>query len=134
MSEKLTLKVFPKGWGREAYRVFEISDTQTLEDLCYRILACFDFDADHMYAFYMDNVPYSRTAAYSCDGFRSVSAAKLSLFHLLKGQKFILHYDFGDDWMFMINVQKVEPSDGKEKFKLIRSKGSVEQYPDWDEE
>ena len=53
---------------------------------------------------------------------------------VVKGQKFILHYDFGDDWVFVINVQKIGDSERKKAPKLIKSKGQVEQYPDWDED
>ncbi len=30
------------------------------------------------------------------------------MLRLVKGQNFSLHYDFGDDWMFTIHVQKIE--------------------------
>ena len=32
--KKYTFKVYPKGWGREAYRVFSISGEETLDALC----------------------------------------------------------------------------------------------------
>lgn len=53
---------------------------------------------------------------------------------LCKGQKFALHYDFGDDWMFTITVSKI--SEVQEDFepRVIKSKGTIQQYPDWDEE
>jgi hypothetical protein len=52
----------------------------------------------------------------------------------VKGQKFSLHYDFGDDWMFAISVQKVAETSEKKILRVVRGKGSAEQYPDWDEE
>ena len=53
---------------------------------------------------------------------------------LCKGQKFALHYDFGDDWMFTITVSKI--SEVQEDFEpcVIKSKGTIQQYPDWDED
>lgn len=53
---------------------------------------------------------------------------------LCKGQKFALHYDFGDDWMFTITVSKI--SEVQEDFepRVIKSKGTIQQYPDWDED
>ena len=53
---------------------------------------------------------------------------------LCRGQKFALHYDFGDDWMFTITVSKI--SEVQEDFEpcVIKSKGTVQQYPDWDED
>ena len=44
-----------------------------------------------------------------------------------------MHYDFGDDWMFTILVQKKETEPRKSPPKLIKSVGEVEQYPDWEE-
>lgn len=42
--------------------------------------------------------------------------------------------DFGDDWMFTITVSKI--SEVQEDFepRVIKSKGTIQQYPDWDEE
>ncbi len=53
---------------------------------------------------------------------------------LVKGQNFLLHYDYGDDWMFTIHVQKIENETKKISPKLIKAAGHVEQYPDWGEE
>ena len=52
---------------------------------------------------------------------------------LVKGQNFSLHYDYGDDWMFTIHVQKVENEIHRLKPELIKSIGQLEQYPDYDE-
>lgn len=38
-----TFKVYPKGRGREIYRVFTMSGQDTLDDLCDYILQEFDF-------------------------------------------------------------------------------------------
>ena len=43
-------------------------------------------------------------------------------------------YDFGDDWMFTIHVQKIDEAAAYKEAKVIREKGAVEQYPEWDEE
>ena len=48
------LKVYPEGYGRSVYCVCEINDQMTLEQLCWTILSAFEFDDDHLYAFYMD--------------------------------------------------------------------------------
>jgi len=51
-----------------------------------------------------------------------------------KGQKFALHYDFGDDWVFTITVSKVIEIQEHLKPRIVKSKGSIQQYPDWDED
>ena len=46
-------------------------------------------------------------------------------------------YDYGDDWMFTIHVQKIEDEQRKTNPELIKSVGVLEQYPDyedWDED
>ncbi|MBQ7487411.1 MAG: hypothetical protein IJT77_07960 [Clostridia bacterium] len=136
MIQKLTLKVYPEGWGRTAYRVIEVGDQMTLEKLCSTILDAFDFDHDHLYAFHMDNNVNSRMSEYSFNGWGARESrvnVKLSKFGLVKGQKFVLHYDFGDDWLFRIGVQKVEEAE-KVNTKIIKSVGEVDQYPEYDED
>lgn len=39
-----------------------------------------------------------------------------------------------DDWMFVITVQKIEEAPEKVAPKVIKEKGAIEQYPDWDDE
>ena len=53
---------------------------------------------------------------------------------LAEKQKFALHYDFRDDWMFIINVQKIAPKAENKAPVWLKAKGSIEQYPVWDEE
>ncbi len=50
------------------------------------------------------------------------------------GQNFSLHYDYGDDWMFTIHVQKIEEEKAKKLPVLLKSVGHVGQYPDWNDE
>lgn len=50
------------------------------------------------------------------------------------GDQFGLHYDFGDDWMFHITVQKMTKVSETIAPRVIKEKGKVEQYPDWEDE
>ena len=83
----------------------------------------------------MDNRMYSEHA-YQSDPEGDEPSADITLDEvgLCKGQKFALHYDFGDDWMFTITVSKI--SEVQEDFEpcVIKSKGTIQQYPDWDED
>ena len=56
------------------------------------------------------------------------------MLRLVKGQNFSLHYDFGDDWMFTIRVSKISEVQGSFEPRIVKAKGSVQQYPDWDED
>lgn len=126
---RYTFKVYPEGLGRNVYRTMEISGEETLDDLCEFILECFDFIHEHMYEFCMDN------RAYSEDSFRfdpndDASETNIQIDELVldKGQNFSLHYDFGDDWMFTIHVQKIEEEKDKKPPVLVKSMGKVAQY------
>lgn len=56
----------------------------------------------------MDNRPYSNNA-YTID--RDADYPEINIvidtMELYEKQKFSLHYDFGDDWMFTIDVVKI---------------------------
>lgn len=118
-----TLKIYPEGWGRHANRVVEAPETMTLRKLCEMILVAFDFDESHMYEFLVPD----------CIEMNQAAKTTLKSLDLSPKSKIILHYDFGDDWMFIINVQKVQETT-KAKYRIVSSKGEVPQYPDDEEE
>lgn len=134
MSKKYTLKVFPAGAGREVYRVIEISGAHSLNDLCGIILSAFDFVDEHLYEFCMDNKMYS-DYSYQSDPENGEPSTKVKLdkLGLVIKQKFSLHYDFGDDWMFTITVQNITETAEKAVQRVVKEKGTIEQYPAWDD-
>lgn len=130
-----TLKVYPQGRGTSVYRVLKISGRETLDRLCEVILDSFDFYDEHLYEFCMDNKMYSRNSYQSApEGRQPSTRQKIGKLGLIEKQKFALHYDFGDDWMFTINVQKIEADTGKTEPYIVKSKGNIEQYSDWDDD
>ena len=131
---KYTFKVYPKGRGREVFRVFTMSGEYTLDDLCGYILDEFDFSNEHLYEFCMDNKPYTGNSLEFCDmAGRTHTNIPIQNLNLQKGQKFTLHYDYGDDWLFIIHTQSVDVADTEEAPRRLKAKGSVEQYPDYDD-
>lgn len=99
------------------------------------LMESFDFIDEHLYEFCMDNRMYSEYA-YQSDPEGDEPSADITLDEagLCKGQKFALHYDFGDDWMFTITVSKISEVQGDFKPRIVKEKGSIQQYPDWDED
>ena len=93
------------------------------------------FIDEHLYEFCMDNRMYS-DYSYQSDpeGSEPSTRVKLDQLGLMKKQKFSLHYDFGDDWMFTITVQDITETAENTAPNVIKAKGSIEQYPYWDEE
>ena len=135
MRIQYTLKVYPAGLGRSVYRTITICGTDTLDQLCMAILNAFDFTAEHLYEFCMDNHIYSEDA-YQSDPEGEEPSADVTLDEvgLCKGQKFTLHYDFGDDWMFTITVSKIVEVQKDFSPRIVKAKGSIQQYPDWNED
>lgn len=132
---KYTFKVYPVGQSRTIYRTIEISGEETLDELCEFILETFDFIHEHLYEFCMDNRMYSQNSyQYAPEDGELSTDVMIDEIGLIKGQKFLLHYDFGEDWMFTIHVQKIEDETETTLPKLIKSVGYVEQYPGWDDE
>ena len=130
-----TLRVYPKGMSRKASCVLECPGAMTLNDLAHSILYGFDFDSDHLYEFSMtgrlnDSFNYQVMPE---DEYEPSCDVELDELGLSKGQNFWFHYDFGDDWVFVVHVNKVEGRDGGSA-RLISRKGSVEQYRSWDDE
>ena len=68
------------------------------------------------------------------EGDEPSTGVKLDKLGLMTKQKFSLHYDSGDDWMFTITVQNITETAEKTAPKVIKEKGSIEQYPDWEED
>ena len=135
MSKKYSMKVYPAGRGRDIYRNIEICGDESLDRLCGIILEAFDFIDEHLYEFCMDNRMYSEDA-YQSDPERDEPSTDITLdkIGLYKGQKFSLHYDFGDDWMFTITVSKISEAEEGFEPRIVKSKGYIQQYPDLDEE
>lgn len=133
MKKQYSIKVYPAGRGREVYRNIEICGDQSLDQLCSAILEAFDFSEDHLYEFCMDNRMYSKNSYRSFSEFGEPSTnITLDELELCKGQKFSLHYDFGDDWMFTITVSRIDEVQEKRETRIVKAKGDIQQYPDYD--
>ena len=134
MNKLYLLKVYPNGNGREVYRKIEITGDATLDDLCRTIIASFDFIDEHLYEFCMDNRMYSDYSYQSAPERGELSTKiRLDRLRLQEKQKFLLHYDFGDDWLFTINVEKINKTEMAILPRVIKQKGEIEQYPDVDD-
>ena len=135
MSKQYSMKVYPAGMGRNVYRNIEICGDESLDRLCGIILEAFDFIDEHLYEFCMDNRMYSEETYQSDpEGDEPSTDITLDKIGLYKGQKFSLHYDFGDDWMFTITVSKINEVGESFEPRIVKSKGYIQQYPDFDEE
>ena len=118
------------------YRHIRIASNKTLDDLSTAILKAFDFDNDHLYAFFMDNKRWSDDDPYFLQpeyGERDAAKYKLAQVGLEKGKKFLYLFDFGDEWWFSCKVLNVI-DDVYEATEVVRSVGEApEQYPSYDD-
>ena len=55
------------------------------------------------------------------------------VFH--RGRQMVFHFDYGDDWMFLLTCTEVKESAAKRRFKKVLSTKGIppEQYPDCEE-
>lgn len=124
--------------GKGCYRHIRISGNCTLLDLHKTIQDAFEFDDDHLHAFFMDNHSWSHKECYYAEeaneGSRHTGKCRLGQLDLYQGRQFKYVFDFGDEWTFQCRVLKVLEGYVPE-ITVVRSKGEPPaQYGDWDEE
>ena len=117
--------------GEPVERVIAMRDSSTLEDFIWAILDSIDFDFDHMYEFTVGRKSYTGAPPFAEDNERCLK--KISSLGLRKNSKLHLVYDFGDYWEFGIVVTDISGKDDA-VCGLLSSAGTVEQYPDYDED
>jgi hypothetical protein len=120
------------------WRRIALSGQWTFEDLSDTILEAFDFDHDHLYCFiytnrfgdkahinhpYMDEPPFTDEVLIGDLFFKA-------------GISMIYWYDFGDDWKFNVELERIDPIDEEMNEPLILEihGESPDQYPMWDDE
>ena len=123
--------------GKGCYRHIRISAAATLYSLAEAILDAFDFDNDHLHAFFLDNNSWSDADSYYLEpdyGQRDSSKYMLEKAGFREELKFVFLFDFGDEWEFKCKVLK-ELDEATKEAEVLRSVGEApEQYPDYSEE
>lgn len=94
--------------GTGCYRHIQISASDTLFRLHQAILKAFEFEDDHMHAFFMDNKRWSQWDCYvsskSEPTDRLTRRFSLEKAGAAQGKKFLYLFDFGDEWVFQCKV------------------------------
>jgi hypothetical protein len=110
-------------WLRSVWRVIEMLDNQTLDELHEAIQDAFGWDRDHLYAFFMSGKRYdSLTEIGMAPGGWMPSDAEppyledvtLADLDLMPGQHFLYLFDFGDDLEHDIEVLEKLPAPASE--------------------
>lgn len=107
LQTKLTFKVYLEDHP-EIWREISIPQSFNLAELCYVILSSFKMTSNHLF-----KIKY-RNLDYFCDPYESysnelfASEYPLSNFKFQKGSKLELNYDFGENYMFIVEYVKKE--------------------------
>jgi len=115
----------------------------SLYDFAKFIIKTVGFDFDHAFQF-CDNLrdPYQSEERYTLfadmgegePGDSGVKKTPLSVV-FRPSRKMIFHFDYGDDWFFLITCAAIKESSAKRPFKKVVSTHGTppEQYPDFNE-
>ena len=115
------------------WRVLQLSSKHTLLDLHHLIQEAFQFDDDHLYAFYMDGKKYGKhyyNALMDHSG-PYVNEAKIGDLYLYEGQGFLYLFDFGDEWEFDIQVVKIIEGETNAEQKVLKEHGEAPDQYGW---
>jgi hypothetical protein len=122
----------------KAWRRIAIPAQQNLDALAVAILHAFNFACDHLYEFiYKDRFGIQGRVGHPyLNESPSTEEMRVGDLALKPGDRMIFHFDFGDDWEFLVVLEQIEPGKPKgKKSKVLESHGKApEQYPEWDEE
>jgi hypothetical protein len=122
----------------EVWRVIEISEHQTLDDLHREIQYAVDFDADHLYSFFMSNRAWDHVTEYASPQAKGPSAARVRIgeLQLRMKQRFLYLFDYGDEHRFEVQLVATDPDAAEDVYpRVVEEHGKAPpQYGVWDEE
>jgi hypothetical protein len=130
------------GWQGVRRTIVARTD-QTLADLHDALQAAFDWDNDHLYAFWLDGKFWSRDGTEYVHPFglagdpfagwdlpiakpgRKSAEVLLSRLRLTKGQRIAYLFDFGDEWRVRLTLRHVVADDGGPYPRILESVGDA---------
>lgn len=126
---------FKVSLSKKVWRRISIPGSNSLDDLSNLILDAFDFDHDHLYQFtYTDRFGLLKTINdYRLDDPPFSDEVKVGDIDMLIGDELEFLFDFGDYWLFSVQLEKIDNKLKSEKAKIIESLGlAPEQYHNYD--
>lgn len=127
--------VFTVTVWRGVWRRLAIPGEASLDTLASAILNAFEFSHDHLYCFTYE----TRVGTQQCinHSFMSegpwTSGTRVGELPLRRGQTMIFLFDFGDQWEFELELERVDLDMTLAHPEVLESRGeSPEQYPRWD--
>jgi hypothetical protein len=111
-----------------------VRSEETLDHLHFAIQSAIDWDADHLYSFFMNGKIYDQRYAFSCpheDNPPFTDEAIIGNLGLTLKHKFLYLFDYGDSNQFEVEVVGIRPEAERGKYpRVVESQGEApEQYP-----
>lgn len=135
---------------KRTYRDIEIPQHKTLYDLAEAIIFSFDFDMDHLFGFGDDPKSYyASNKQFMCEPHEDdfffnkekpgdVKKTKIGEVPFFQNprDKMSFLFDFGDDWMFELELRSFQEQEKRIRYPRILKKNgeSPKQYEDYDDE
>lgn len=135
---RYTLLVTP--WGHpKVTRTIALSGRHSLEQLHAAIIDAFDFEDDHLHAFFLNGHAWDREFGYFSrpdSGEKETASAKLDSLKLQQNQRFLYLFDYADEHRFGVRVANIEATlEGPNEPELLESVGvAPKPYPEDDGE
>jgi hypothetical protein len=140
MNEPATL-ILRASLRARLYRDIEVSSSSTLADLAEAIVAAFGFDMDDAYGFYSKltgKLPrrFELFADIEGSGSRSVKRTRVITAFQKVGTAMTFLYDYGDKWLFRVEVVETgQAQPGADYPRIVSKLGKAPpQYPRIDDE
>lgn len=126
MNKVLTFKVAIEGLEDKIWRKIEITDSKTVADLAYTILATFNSLAYHLYNIRHNNIKYScmekpdlDLAKFIKEEIKSAVKTKLQDVDFTKEKEMIMEYDLGSPTTFIITYLESKEIDNEKNYPYI---------------
>ena len=130
------LYTFKVAWASGIWRKVSLSAAHTMDDLHDIIQKAFQFDDDHLYTFFMDGRKWSNDcidSPYDDSGHADASRIKIGSLGFFPKQTFLYLFDYGDEWTFTVEVERVDQQDEKVVQPFVKESigEAPEQYRDF---
>ncbi|MGD9154019.1 MAG: hypothetical protein PVG90_00750 [Bacillota bacterium] len=106
-------------YAKRIWRQIEIRGTDTLHDLHGAIYNVFEFDEEHLYAFFLSNKFWDQTTEYAhprSDGSRPANKAVIGRLGLSVKQKIAYVFDFGTEQRFEVELVAVHDAEPQARY------------------
>lgn len=118
---------FKVSLGKRVWRKIAVAYYHTLEDLHLAIQNAFEFENDHLYAFFF-GPKWTSTAIYCADANKpgpSTEETTIADMGLFPGQEMCYLFDFGDEWTFKVALLSIEDAPLPKSPEIIEISGQA---------